>query len=101
MAEKSFKAIPCATMSGSCPGGSGKNSLHYLMSWYYAWGGDAAAGSWSWRIGDYAAHFGYQNPMAAFALSTDANFKPLSPSGVTDWGTSLKRQLDFYQWLQS
>jgi len=102
MAEKYFKAIPCASMSPSCPGGTGKNSLHYLISWYYAWGGDASSShSWSWRIGDYAAHFGYQNPEAAWVLSTNASFKPLSPTGATDWGTSLSRQLDFYQWLQS
>lgn len=102
MAEKYFKAIPCATMSTNCPGGSGKNMLHYLISWYYAWGGDASSShSWSWRIGDYSAHFGYQNPMAAWALSTDPNFKPASPSASTDWATSLSRQLDFYQWLQS
>lgn len=102
MAEKYFKAIPCATMSINCPGGSGKNSLHYLISWYFAWGGDASgSGSWSWRIGDYAAHFGYQNPMAAWALATDPKFKPLSASASTDWANSLTRQLDFYQWLQS
>jgi hypothetical protein len=102
MAEKYFKAIPCASMSINCPGGSGKNMLHYLISWYYAWGGDASgAGSWSWRIGDYAAHFGYQNPMAAWVLANDTQIRPLSPTAPTDWATSLNRQLDLYQWLQS
>jgi len=100
LAEKYFKAIPCASMSTSCPGGTGKSSLHYLISWYYAWGGDASSShSWAWRIGDYAAHFGYQNPEAAWVLSTQN--KPQSPTGATDWATSLSRQLDFYQWLQS
>jgi hypothetical protein len=102
MAEKYFKAIPCSPMNPNCAGGTGKNSLHYLMSWYYAWGGDASgAGSWSWRIGDYAAHFGYQNPVAAWVLSTNPQFRPQSPTAATDWGTSLVRQLDMYQWLQS
>ena len=42
-------------------------------SWYYAWGGasDTSAG-WAWRIGSATAHFGYQNPIAAYALSNDA-----------------------------
>lgn len=34
--DKYFKTMDCETPS--CPGGSGKNSAHYLLSWYYAWG---------------------------------------------------------------
>jgi hypothetical protein len=100
MFDKYFKALGCTSLN--CPAGSGYNSAHYLLSWYYAWGGaaDPAAG-WAWRIGSSASHFGYQNPMAAWALSNFAPMKPQSPNGERDWGTSLQRQLEFYRWLQS
>jgi hypothetical protein len=99
--DKYFKQIGNCT-STSCPAGNGKTSEHYLLSWYYAWGGSlSTSGSWAWRIGDGAAHFGYQNPLAAYALSTDVAMEPKSATGVSDWSTSLTRQLQFYQWLQS
>lgn len=46
-------------------------------------------------------HFGYQNPMAAWALANDSDMKPKSPNGASDWAKSLKRQIEFYRWLQS
>ncbi len=98
--DKYFKVIPC--LSESCPGATGKNSAHYLLSWYYAWGGatDPNAG-WAFRIGSSHNHFGYQNPVAAWLLSTDPDFIPNSPTAQQDWATSLQRQLEFYRWLQS
>ncbi|NED54526.1 cellulose 1,4-beta-cellobiosidase, partial [Micromonospora aurantiaca] len=86
----------------SCPAGSGKNSEHYLLSWYYAWGGatDTSAG-WAWRIGDGASHFGYQNPLAAYALVNDPALAPKGATAKSDWKTSLTRQLQLYKWLQS
>ncbi|WP_433894508.1 glycoside hydrolase family 48 protein [Streptomyces sp. CA-111067] len=99
--DKYFKKIGNCT-SPSCPAGTGKDSEHYLLSWYYAWGGSSdTGGGWSWRIGDGAAHFGYQNPLAAYALTTDPAMAPKSATGKSDWTTSLSRQLEFYQWLQS
>lgn len=109
MFDKYFKKIGNCVGATSCPGGTGatnaqglRDNQHYLMSWYYAWGGatDTSAG-WAWRIGSSHNHFGYQNPMAAWTLSTQAEFKPLSPSAAGDWGKSLTRQLEFYRWLQS
>jgi hypothetical protein len=98
--DKYFKQLGCT--SPSCPAGTGYNAAHYLLSWYYAWGGSiATSGGWAWRIGDSAAHFGYQNPVAAYALSTDTNLIPLTSQAKTDWTTSLERQLEFYRWLQS
>jgi len=101
MFDKYFKKIGNCT-SPNCAAGTGKDSMHYLMSWYYAWGGayDTSA-NWSWRIGDGASHQGYQNPLAAYALSADPGMKPASATGSTDWATSLNRQLEFLQWLQS
>ncbi|AKN70776.1 cellulose 1,4-beta-cellobiosidase [Streptomyces sp. PBH53] len=101
MYDKYFKKIGNCT-STSCPAGSGKDASHYLLSWYYAWGGatDTSAG-WAWRIGSSHVHGGYQNPLAAYALSSYAALKPKSATGASDWSTSLKRQLEFYQWLQS
>ncbi|KAA2252241.1 cellulose 1,4-beta-cellobiosidase [Solihabitans fulvus] len=101
MFDKYFKKIGNCT-SPNCPAGSGKDSMHYLLSWYYAWGGatDTSAG-WAWRIGDGASHQGYQNPLAAYALANDPGLKPASATGASDWATSLGRQLEFLQWLQS
>ena len=98
--DKYFKQPGCT--STSCPAGTGKNASNNLMSWYYAWGGayDTSAG-WAWRIGSSTSHFGYQNPMAAYILSNVSAFSPKSPTAKSDWQTSLNRQLEFYQWLQS
>jgi hypothetical protein len=102
MFDKYFKKIGNCTSPTSCAAGTGKNSEHYLMSWYYAWGGatDTSAG-WAWRIGDGASHQGYQNPLAAYALSSVPALKPLSATGQQDWTTSLNRQMELLQWLQS
>ena len=95
MFDKYFRKI-----GDSDQAGTGYDSAHYLMSWYYAWGGGITA-DWAWIIGSSHNHFGYQNPMAAWILSTDAEFKPKSQNGARDWDKSLERQLEFYQWLQS
>ncbi|WP_030754436.1 glycoside hydrolase family 48 protein [Streptomyces griseus] len=102
MFDKYFKKIGNCVGPTACPAGTGKDSAHYLMSWYYAWGGavDTSAG-WSWRIGSSHNHSGYQNPLAAYALSEYAPLKPKSATGQADWATSLDRQLEFYRWLQS
>ncbi|MEU5986016.1 glycoside hydrolase family 48 protein [Streptomyces sp. NPDC047434] len=102
MFDKYFKKAGDCVGPTTCPAGTGKNSAHYLMSWYYAWGGatDTSAG-WAWRIGSSHAHGGYQNPLAAYALSEYAPLKPKSATGAADWATSLDRQLEFYRWLQS
>ncbi len=98
--DKYFKNPGC--QSTSCTAGTGKSSSNYLLSWYYAWGGSLdASNPWSWRIGSSASHQGYQNPLAAWALSTIPALEPLSPTAPGDWATSLSRQLQFYQWLQS
>ena len=57
----------------------------YLLSWYYAFGG-STTGAWSWRISGTEIHEGYQNPLAAFALSNTTSLIPLSPSAKADWG---------------
>ncbi|WP_199442652.1 glycoside hydrolase family 48 protein [Umezawaea beigongshangensis] len=102
MFDKYFKRIGNCTSPSGCPGATGKDSAHYLMSWYYAWGGatDTSAG-WAWRIGDGASHQGYQNPLAAHALANVAALKPASATGQADWAKSLDRQLEMLQWLQS
>ncbi len=98
--DKYFKKIGC--QDRGCPAGTGNDAAHYLLSWYFAWGGSLPGGpAWAWRIGSSHSHSGYQNPMSAFALSQDPGVKPQSPSGQRDWATSLNRQLEFYRWLQS
>ncbi len=98
--DKYFKPLGCKSLG--CPGGTGRSSAHFLLSWYYAWGGAVPpGGSWAWRIGSSASHQGYQNPMAAYALSSIPDMRPRSPSAWGDWARSLVRQLEFYRWLQS
>ena len=71
MFDKYFKTMGCA--SPQCPAGTGYNAAHYLMSWYYAWGGPIPPnGGWSFRIGSSHNHFGYQNPMAALGSDNGA-----------------------------
>ncbi|MFB8771590.1 glycoside hydrolase family 48 protein [Streptomyces broussonetiae] len=100
--DKYFKKVGNCVGPSTCPAGTGKDSSHYLLSWYYAWGGatDTSAG-WSWRIGSSHAHGGYQNPMAAYALANYPDLKPKSATGQADWAKSLERQVEFYRWLQS
>ena len=101
MFDKYFKTMGC--MRPDCTAGQGYDSAHYLMAWYYSWGGSHPQdqGAWSWRIGGSHAHFGYQNPFAAYILSHDQDFKPITARGTEDWRQSLGRQLEFYRWLQS
>ncbi|MFL6144589.1 MAG: glycoside hydrolase family 48 protein [Labedaea sp.] len=98
--DKYFKQVGNCVGPTVCPAGSGKNSSTGLLTWYFAWGG-ANDSTWAWRIGGSQAHFGYQNPLAAFALSNVPALKPQSPSAVADWSASLTKQLEFYRWLQS
>ncbi|KAJ8961126.1 hypothetical protein NQ318_008803 [Aromia moschata] len=98
--DKYFKKIGGCVDKHSCAAGTGKDSAHYLLSWYYAWGGSlGSSGGWAWRIGDGAAHFGYQNPLAAYALTSE--LKPKGATAAQDWQTSLERQLEFYSYLQT
>jgi hypothetical protein len=102
MYDKYFKRVGNCVGPSQCPAGSGKNSSMGLLSWYMAWGGalDTNAG-WAWRIGSGQNHFGYQNPVAAWALSTVPELTPQSPTAAGDWAGSLQRQVEFYRWLQS
>ncbi|MEV7231275.1 glycoside hydrolase family 48 protein [Polymorphospora sp. NPDC051019] len=102
MFDKYFKRIGNCVGATQCPAGTGRDSAHYLMSWYYAWGGatDPNAG-WSWRIGSSHNHMGYQNPMAAYALTAMPELRPRSTTANADWTKSLERQMELYQWLQS
>ncbi len=96
-ADKYFKEIGDCVGADTCAAGSGKNSFHYLISWYYSWGA-GMNGDWSYRIGGSGIHQGYQNVMAAYALADD--LAPISPTGADDWATSLDTQLEFLEWLQ-
>ncbi|KAG4104478.1 family 48 glycoside hydrolase [Neocallimastix lanati (nom. inval.)] len=98
--DKYFKKVGNCVGYQQCQAGRGKNSAHYLISWYFAWGG-GLQGDWAWRIGSSHTHTGYQNPLAAWVLSTQSAFKPKSSTGAKDWATSLDRQLELFRWLQS
>jgi len=98
--DKYFKKIGNCVGYDKCAAGTGKNSAHYLISWYFAWGG-GLQGDWAWRIGSSHTHTGYQSPLAAWILSTQAAFKPKSATGAKDWATSLDRQLELFRWLQT
>ncbi len=98
--DKYFKSMGCT--SPKCAVGKDREAAHYLLSWYFAWGGARPGnGNWAWRIGSSHNHSGYQNPMAAYALSQFPPLKPASPTGAKDWQESAKRQIEFYRWLQA
>lgn len=98
--DKYFKALGCK--SPTCPTAKDRESAHYLVSWYYAWGGSTSkSGGWAWRIGSSTSHQGYQNPFAAHVLGNVEEFKPASKNGAKDWQVSLDRQLAMLRWLQS
>ncbi|XP_050297946.1 exoglucanase B-like [Anthonomus grandis grandis] len=100
--DKHFKQIGNCVGGTVCPAGTGKDSAHYLISWYIGWGGAISSnGGYSWRMCSGEAHSGYQNPITAYALVNDPNLKPSSASAVSDWQASLERQLEFYQWVQT
>jgi hypothetical protein len=97
MYDKYFRNV-----TNSAQAGTGRQSCTYLLDWYYAWGGSTnSSGGWAWRIGCSHAHFGYQNPVTAWALGNVPGFIPASPTAQADWTNSLQRQLEFYGWLQS
>jgi ferric-dicitrate binding protein FerR (iron transport regulator) len=77
-------------------------AVHGLLGWSYGWGGslDRQKG-WAWRGGSDYAHFGYQNPLAAWALATSPDLRSATPGGSMEWQASLARQVEFYSWLQS
>src|SRR6185436_6114568 len=75
---------------------------HQLLAWSEAWGGSLArTNGWAWGSGASHVHFGYQNPVAAWALANDPRLRPASPGAKRDWSQSLARQVEFYRWLQS
>jgi hypothetical protein len=75
---------------------------HDLIAWSAAWGGSMdPASAWAWRSGSSHVHFGYQNPVAAWALATQALPAPSGSAAAKDWARSMTRQVEFYRWLQS
>jgi len=95
--DKYFR--PIGVQDGSAAG-TGYDSCHYLLSWYASWGGDIG-GAWSWRIGSSHCHQGYQNLVAAYALSQEPALKPKAQGAQEDWQKSLNRQIELFQYLQS
>lgn len=96
MFDKYFRKIGQPKVAAS----NGRDAQHYLLSWYYAWGGSTTQ-SWSWRIGCSHSHFGYQSPFAAYLCSEDSDFIGKGSTGKSDWAKSLQRQKELYTWLQS
>ena len=98
--DKYFKTMGCT--DPTLPRRQDYESAHYLLSWYYAWGGRSRHGAaWAWRIGSSHGHGGYQNPLAAYALSATQPTSGRVATAARDWKQSLERQLEFYRWLQS
>lgn len=100
--DRYFKRVGDCIGGTACPAGTGKESAHYLISWYIAWGGSVdTQNGFAWKTGSSEAHIGYQNPVAAYALINDPNLRPQAASAVEDWQNSLQRQLELYQWIQT
>ncbi len=100
MFDKYYKPIGCQNKSAKRSGTY--DSCHYLMGWYTSWGG-ALDGMWRWKIACSHVHYFYQNPLQAYAalVDTGINSGMKASNATTDWATSLTRQLELFQWLQS
>jgi hypothetical protein len=94
--DKYFRRIG----AGQAIPGIGYDSAHFLMSGNISWGG-ALDSPLSWRISSSYCHWAHQNPMAAYVMSSEPAFSPRTAMGKTNWTTSLARQIEFYNWLQS
>jgi hypothetical protein len=101
MFDKYYKTIGAANKGGKYAE-AGISGQHFLRAWYTSWGG-ATDGSWAWQIGASHMHEFYQNPLAAYALLEDSGLNSaMKSSGATkDYETSLVRQVELYEWLQS
>ncbi|MGN1481201.1 glycoside hydrolase family 48 protein [Porcipelethomonas sp.] len=104
MYDKYYKEIGC--QNPNSPSASGRGGCHYLMSWYTSWGGalPTTGQNWVWQIGASHCHEFYQNPLAAYALLADEGLRAgmkTKEDAYTDYEESLKRQIEFYLWLQS
>ncbi|HEX3047912.1 MAG TPA: glycoside hydrolase family 48 protein [Bacillota bacterium] len=97
MFDKYFK--PIGIQNGTTVG-TGYDSCHYLIGEGLTWGGELD-GSKSWRTASSNSHQGYQNPVTAYALANIPELAPKAPNAKVDWTTSLGRQLELLQYLQS
>ena len=110
MFDKYYKAIGCQDIGAQS---ADLESQHFLMAWYTAWGGSTfpwyaennPSGNYDWafQIGCSHSHQFYQNPLAAYALAYDPvlSKEMKAKNAVDDYKKSLKRQIEFYLWLQS
>ena len=92
-----------ASKSWAAAAGDATSGAHYLMNWYTSWGGalQKTGQNWCWQIGCSHCHEFYQNPLAAYGLVTSLSSGMKAQGAVKDYTTSLERQMEFYQWLQS
>lgn len=62
--------------AAACEPGVGKDSAHYLVSWYIGWGGSIESeGGYAWRKCSSEAHIGYQNPLAAYGIINETELQ--------------------------
>ncbi|KAF7267543.1 hypothetical protein GWI33_019249 [Rhynchophorus ferrugineus] len=101
MYDRYHKKIGNCIGKTDCEPGTGKESAHYLLSWYIGWGGSLGENGYSWIASSSEAHAGYQNPVTAYALSTEPSLIPKSATAAEDWAISVQRQVEMYKWLQT
>ncbi len=114
MFDKYFMPIGCETASDpmQCTTGTGNGTYdgaHDLLAWYTSWGAPLEeTHDWAFLIGASDAHFGYQDPWAAWVIANDDTWSDpgsglpgISPNGRTQWENSYQRQMELYLWLQS
>jgi endoglucanase len=94
--DKYFRRIG----AGQAFPGTGYDSAHFLMSGNISWGGAFDSPS-SWRISSSHCHWAHQNPMVAYVMANEPAFSPKTATGKANWTTSLARQIELYNWLQS
>ena len=103
MFDKYFKKIGNCVGAVACPAGTGKDSAHYLLSWYYAWGGattpaPAGRGASAPATTTSATRTRSRPGRCPTTPALDAaSRRPRRPTGRP----ASSRQLEFYTWLQS
>ncbi len=81
--DKYFKTMGCT--SPGCPAGTGNESAHYLISWFYAWGG-AAPGELGLAYRFQPQPLGLPEPDGRIRSEPGQGPQPASANGARDWG---------------
>ena len=101
MFDTYYKAIAKETTIHSNSREAAK-SCHGLMGIHTEWG-SGIEGSWGWQTSGSHIQLADQNPLSAYACVKDPDISNAmkATGALADYQESLKRQMEYYLWLQS